>query len=280
MKNFEITHLTLKYTQLRIMDAGRVDRLVASMARDGQRSPVLVTGSGVLVDGYHRVQALRELGRDLVLAVTLDVDVADALILAWNLERGRRRNALEESWMLAELMENHDKSVTDLTLLMRRTKSWVSERLGLLSALPQSVQNAVRTGKIPANGAMKSLVPFARTDREACKALVAALDGPVTVRQLACLYGAWRRSDTEGRQRIVAHPMLLLKSEEAAASVPLDLEEQLTRDFEAVAGLCRRARRRTKEGAFPRGNSTARRAWHQALEGFHSLEEEVRLAQA
>lgn len=279
MQNLEIAHVVLRYAKLRIIDPGRVERLVASMAREGQQSPVLVTGEAVLVDGYHRVRALQDLGRDLVVAVNLAVAEPDALVLAWRLERGRRRCVLEESWMLEELLETHQMSRAEMATQMQRSKSWISERLGLLRVLPASVQEAVRNSKIPANGAMKSLVPFARADRAACAALVAALDGSVTVRQLARLYAAWRKADAQGRQRIVDHPMLLLKTEEATSAVPIDLEEQLARDFEAIAGVCRRARQRTRDGAFPRGNTTmAGRSWSQAVEAFHSLEEEVRLA--
>jgi len=281
MDQIELSDLTLRYLRLRIMEPPRIQRLVASLVREGQRSPVLVTASGVLVDGYHRVQALRELGRDVVMAVTLKVEAPEALLLAWHLERGRRRCALEESWMLAELVEHHDKSLAELGVQMRRSKSWISERLGLVQVLPESVQEAVRSRKVPANAAMKSLVPFARMDREACATLVSSLEGSVTVRQVASLYGAWRRADAEGRSRIIKHPMLLLKAERAVAPADIDAQEQLARDFEAIVGLCRRARRRTQEGAFPRGNSSpAQRAWTQALEGFRSLEEEVRIAKS
>src|SRR3972149_4205847 len=49
--------IQLRYAALRVMDPGRVSRLAASIARDGQQSPVLVVAEGVLVDGYYRVWA-------------------------------------------------------------------------------------------------------------------------------------------------------------------------------------------------------------------------------
>jgi len=278
MVTMEIGHLVLRYAALRVMDPGRVSRLAASLARDGQRSPVLVVAGGVLVDGYHRVAALEEIGRDLVNAVELAVTEAEALVLAWRLETGRRKTALEEGWLLAELAEAHGRSAADLATEMRRSRSWVSERLGLVRALPDAVQEAVRQAKVPANGAMKSLVPMARADRTACERMVGALEGSVTVRQLERLYSAWRKADPEGRARIVAQPMLLLKAEEAVSPVPPDAEERLARDFEGIAGLSRRARRQVQEGAFPRGNAVARGTWGQATEAFRLLEEEVRRA--
>lgn len=289
MRTLEISELNLRYAGLRVLDPGRVSRLAASLAREGQRSPVLLVAERVLIDGYHRVAALGELGRDLVAAVELPMAEAEALVLTWRLESGRRKTALEEAWLLVELAERHGRSRSDLAAELKRSKSWISERLALVRVLPETVQEAVRQGKLPANGAMKSLVPMARADRGACERLVAGLEGAVTVRQLDLLASAWRRADPEGRERIISHPMLLLKVEEAATSAPPDAEERLARDFEAIAGMCRRARRAVTEGAFPRGNSEAPEAfprgnrlvsgtWAQALDAFHLLENEVRRA--
>ena len=61
MLQLEISHLDLRYASLRIQDPGRVSRLAASLAREEQRSPVLVVDGVVLVDGYHRVAALTAL---------------------------------------------------------------------------------------------------------------------------------------------------------------------------------------------------------------------------
>ena len=47
----ELSHLDLRYAGLRVLDPGRVSRLAASIARDGQRASVLVVAGGVLVDG-------------------------------------------------------------------------------------------------------------------------------------------------------------------------------------------------------------------------------------
>lgn len=279
MLQLEISHLDLRYASLRIQDPGRVSRLAASLAREEQRSPVLVVDGVVLVDGYHRVAALTALGRDLVQAVELPVSGSEALVLAWRLENGRRKSALEEGWLLVELAESQP-GVSALATMMRRPKSWVSQRLGLVRSLPESVQDAVRSGKIPAQGAMKSLVPMARLDASSCARLVAALPEPVTVRQLARLVTAWRSADATGRERIVAHPGLLLRAEEALTTPEADAEELLARDLEGVAALCRRARKAAQNGVFARANRRlVERGWQQASEAFLALQEEIERAQ-
>lgn len=275
MHDLEIAQLQRRYAGLRVIDPGRVSRLAAAIAAEGQRSPVLVVGD-VLIDGYHRVQALEELGRDLVSGVSMELSEADALVLAWRFETGRRKTAIEEGWLLAELLEAHGRTQATLAKELRRPRGWVSERLALVRVLPESVQLAVREGRVPANAAMKSLVPMARLDRDGCARMVTALDTPVSVRQVERLHAAWRKAEPIGQERILDNPMLLLQAEEAVSVVAPDAEERLVRDFEALTGICHRARRQTREGMFPRGNtSQARRTWDQAVEAFHSLQEEV-----
>jgi ParB family chromosome partitioning protein len=273
----EITTLGLKYASLRVLDPSRVARLVAAIAREGQLSPVLAVGAEpVLVDGYHRVAALRELGRDLVRAVRLEVSEAEALVLAWRLETGRRKNALEEAWLLVELVGTHGRTQVEVAAELRRSRSWVSQRLGLVRALPEDVQGAVRTARVPAQAAMKSLLPLARTDRDACSRIVTAATEPLTVRQWGRIVAAWRKADAHGRRRIEEHPLLLLKAEDAATTVPLDAEERVAQDLEAVAGLCGRVRRQVRDGAFARANDSASAtAWRQAKDAFHALEREI-----
>lgn len=279
MPDLEIAQLQRRYADLRILDPSRVSRLAASLAEEGQRSPVLVVGE-VLIDGYHRVHALDQLGRDLVTVVALELGEADALVLAWRLETGRRKTAIEEAWLLSELLETHGRTQTSLARELRRSRSWVSERLALVRVLPESVQAAVREGRVPANAAMKSLVPMARLDRDGCAHMVAALDAPVSVRQVERLHAAWRTAEPIGQARILDNPMLFLHAEDAVTVVAPDAAERLVRDFEALTGICHRARRQTREGVFPRGNtSPARRSWDQAAEAFLSLQEEVSRAQ-
>lgn len=279
----ELVDLKLRYAGLRIADAGRQARLEASLAREGQQSPVLVVQDEadglVLVDGYRRVRALQRLGQDLVEVAVLPLAEAAALVEVWRLEASRRRTALEDGWLLAELIERHSHTQAELGRLLRRSKSWVSSRLSLATALPESVQEAVRMGIVPPQGAMKSLVPLARANAEHCERLVAGLEGtPVSVRQLARLLSTWRAGDATLRERLVAHPLLFLKADEAVAGeLEADDGLKLAGDLEALCGLCGKVRRRLREGVFARANTasraTARRSWRETQLAFAGLVE-------
>ena len=252
----ELHELELRYAALRIDDVARRAEFVAKLALHGQQGAVLVTredDSYVLIDGYARVAALRELGRDLVEAIVLEVSEADALVLAHRLEAKRPRSALEEGWLVLELVERHGLGQSALATRLRRTKGWVSRRLGLVRALPEPVQAAVRTGVVPAHAAAKYLVPLARANRAHCEQLVAALGSErVTDRQVGRLYTLWKTADVERRLKIVTRPRTALKADAAVQPEPAvpdgDPAAPLLGDLDGIAGIARRARRRLDEG--------------------------------
>jgi ParB family transcriptional regulator, chromosome partitioning protein len=275
----ELRQLDLRYAPLRIADPARRARLEAAIAQQGQQVPVLVVPAGgdrfVLIEGYGRVDALRRLHRDVVQAVTLEVGEADALVLRHRLEGGRQRSALEEGWLVAALLD-HGKSQTDVAIALGKSTAWVSRRLALVRTLPEGAQEAVRSGRIGAHAAEKFLVPLARANAAQCATLVEGLRKVrPTVRQLARLYAAWKAADAEVRQRIAEQPLLYLKAEDAVK--PVDPEEDLTalRDVEAVAGVCGRARKGLREGAYGRLPSHRRPhldgAWQEARLAFDAL---------
>jgi ParB-like chromosome segregation protein Spo0J len=242
----ECRRLVKPYTHLRVHEPRVELRLLASISEQGQTSPVIVVrdaeGRRVLIDGYRRVHALERLGRDTVIAIVLGLREADALAYCHRLETSRRRSAMEEGWLLRELGA-HGPKLDELGRALGRTASWVSRRMGLVRALPENAEKAVRRGVIPPHGAMKSLVPLARANRTHCEQLVDHLGTePVTTRQIAHLYAAWRSGDREQRERIVSAPRLFLRASEAVApSEPRDEIGRLVRELEAAGEALARA---------------------------------------
>jgi hypothetical protein len=214
----------------------------------------------------------------LVDVVVLPIAEAEALVLSFRLQAATRRSSLEEGWLLRELVETHGMTQPMLAVQLRRSKSWVSRRLALVQVLPASAQQAVRNGLVPPQAAMKYLVPLARDNRDHCERLVTGLSGQaVTVREAQRLYAAWRAGDDEQRERIVDHPHLFLKADQAVASTPLERDELdgLLADLEGIAGLCRRARGRLREGVLSRANGSGSdktgRGWLETRTSFDAL---------
>jgi len=284
----EFHQLEKKYAGLRIADAQRIAQLVASLCEHGQQQPVLVvrgseaaygSESYVLIDGYARVAALDRLKRDSVEATVLELPEAHALLLAFRLERNRARSAIEEAWLLRELITGHAIAQRDLALLLGRSPSWVCRRLGLIEVLPAIAEETVRAGRLPAQAAMKYLVPLARANRGQCERLVEQLGRRrLSVRQLARLYASWRAGNAEQRAAIVQRPLLYLAVEEApgndapAADPGTERDQRLLRDLGLLAGVCRRVREavreREKDLPWP---TVLRYAWQEAQSGFAAV---------
>jgi len=264
----EIGELERKYAGLRIADPGRQSRLTASISAHGQQTPVVVVPQApdryVLIDGHARVAALESLTRDLVDALVWPVSEAQALVLSLRFEISCRRTALEDGWLLHELIEGHGQHPADLALALQRSASWISRRLSLVRVVPESVQAAVRRGQVPAQAAMKSLVPLARAKAADCERLVAALaDRSISVRQLATLYQGWRAGDAEQRERLIDHPWLYLKAQDEIAVEPLPEPTEgarLETLMETLVSLARQVSRALRRGVLRQASVSQRRA--------------------
>ena len=245
----ELSQIHRKYTDLRVMSSFGLGKLVASLSEFGQQNPVLVVtsaqgGGHVLIDGYRRVAALERLSRDTVFALQLGVDEVEALVLRQQVGNEQRRSALEDGWLLRELQDGHGKSQRELALRLGKSVSWVSRRLGLVRELPDDVQQLVRRGWLPAQAAMKFLLPLSRDKNGACTRLAAALKGSRwTEREIGQIYETWRKSDSVVRLRVETEPRLFCRS--VASTVPEMPDgdaalRELLGSIGRLGGMCRR----------------------------------------
>jgi hypothetical protein len=82
--------------------------LLASLADIGQQTPIIVVAAGppdryLVIDGYKRVAALEQLGRDTVDVTVWAMSEAEALLLSRSLRFSPQESALEQGWLLAEM---------------------------------------------------------------------------------------------------------------------------------------------------------------------------------
>ena len=237
---------------LRVRHPEQAKRLLASLATSGQQTPIVVVAvegqpqQYRVIDGYKRIAALEQLGRDTVQAVVWDMSEAEALVLDRSLRWSRGESALEAGWLLAELEQRFGYGREELARRFDRSVSWVSRRLALVELLPATVQQQVRCGDIAAQVAMKYLVPVARCSVEQCQQMAAALARyRFTSRQAEQLYVAWRGAAPKLRQRILEQPQLFLKAQAQVEPQPgEDPIAEVLRDLEMIAAIARRANRR------------------------------------
>ena len=142
----EFHQLDRRWEHLRVRRPERQRRLLASLASSGQQTPIVVVAVTdqvdryLVIDGYQRIAALQQLGRDTVEAVVWPMSEAEALVLDRSLRWGEHETALEEGWLLAELEQRFGYGLDELARRFDRSLSWVSRRLALVDQLPESVQ--------------------------------------------------------------------------------------------------------------------------------------------
>jgi ParB family chromosome partitioning protein len=175
----EFHQLDRRWEHVRVHHPARQRRLLASLAESGQQVPIVVVVADgqadryVVIDGYKRLMALQQLGRDKVEAVVWPMNEGEAILLDRCLRLSENETALEVGWLLAELERRFGYGLDDLARRFDRSVSWVSRRLALVEALPEGIQRQVREGRIAAQVAMKFLVPEVRISLEACQRMAA-----------------------------------------------------------------------------------------------------------
>ena len=267
----DLHQLELRHRDLRIHDGEQRRRMIGSVAEIGQQVPVIVVCDGeryVLIDGYLRVEALRRLHRDTVMATAWSLSEVEALVHHRHLAIARP-TAIEDAWLLGRLRDC-GLSLDEQARRLCRSKSWVSRRLGLLDALTATAQERVRGGTVPPQAALKYLVPLARANKRHCEQLVAGLgDTRVSVREFGALYLAWRRADRAGKERIIAEPLLLLRALSSTKTDDVDQLPSFHKDLTTLAAIAWRASRRVRDGG--RFTAELTKAWSAASEAFAGL---------
>src|ERR1700757_3147637 len=283
----EFHQLDRRWEHLRVRHRARQRRLLASLAERGQQTPIVVvaaeshTDRYIVIDGYKRIAALEQLGRDTVEAVVWPLGEAAAVLLDRSLRLSEHETALEVGWLLAELERRFDYGLDELARRFDRSVSWVSRRLALVEVLPEAIQQQVREGKIPAQVALKFLVPAARQSLEDCQRMAAIFaQHHCDTRRAGQLYGAWRKGSPAVRKRILDDPELFFKTQrQAEEKAPAGTGAELLRDLEMVVAIANRAQRRVAGAAAAeldaQQSKTARHQIDRIQKQLHRIDEEI-----
>ena len=130
----EFHQLDRQWEHLRVREPHRQRRLLASLADSGQQTPIVVVASKdnpehyLVIDGYKRIAALQQLGRDTVEAVIWPMTDAEALLLDRTLRLSQQETALEQGWLLQEMEQRFGYGLDELARRFDRSVTWVSRR--------------------------------------------------------------------------------------------------------------------------------------------------------
>jgi len=138
--------------RLNFYDQAHLAELVASIKATSLLEPLLVRpvdrGYQVL-SGHYRLRAVRQLNWSEVPCRVYPCDERTAKLVYCTANLTTRAlSALEEAWLLKDLVQNEGFSFTQAGSLFGRSKSWVCRRLKLLSALDPRVKEEVAAGRL------------------------------------------------------------------------------------------------------------------------------------
>jgi hypothetical protein len=242
----ELQQLDLRYGALMARDRRGEARAVAaaSQAVEGPAIVVVVEGARlVVVEGFERVRALERLGHDKTEATSWGLTAPEALALRERLRQGRL-SALEEGWLIEELVGSEGWREDEIARQFSRSVSWVKRRREIVSVLPRSVQARVKRGELSALVASGPLYTLARQSKRTCERLTEAISGKaLTRRQVRRLVTALLRGGAESRERVLFDPELYLKADAAAEKAG----GAVVRKARALLGIARRIERELLE---------------------------------
>jgi ParB family transcriptional regulator, chromosome partitioning protein len=275
----EFHQLDRRWEHLRVRHPSRQRRLLASLADSGQQTPIVVVAAEgqadryVVIDGYKRIAALEQLGRDTVEAVVWPMSEAAAVLLDRSLRLSEHETALEVGWLLAELEQRFGYGLDELARRFDRSVSWISRRLALVEVLPEAIQQQVREGQILAQVALKFLVPVARQSLEDCQRMAAIFaQQHCDTREAGQLYAAWRKGSPAIRKRILDDPDLFFKTQrQVQEKAPAGTGAELLRDLEMMTAIANRAHRRLAGAATELDHQQRQAARHQLDRIQHQL---------
>jgi ParB-like chromosome segregation protein Spo0J len=152
VRQFALDQFDQRYAALRLQATEEARQaMIQSLVRYGQIAPLVVwraDGAWVLVDGFKRVEAARQVpGLDTLGARPIEADPRTAKAAMYGLNRlGGRVHVLEEAWIVCALVREDHLTQWEAAQLLGHDKSWISRRLALVEKLCSSARDDLSLG--------------------------------------------------------------------------------------------------------------------------------------
>ncbi len=258
----DLHKLELVYSHIRISNVKRISKLALSISRHGQLEPLVTVAKQktfILIDGYQRYKALRQIGCDTADIIVVNITEEESLLQLLTQRGERQWEAVEEAGIIQELHHRFNYSFSEIGKKIGRDKSFVKRRLDLLESLPEEILERVLSGTISTWAANRVLVPLARANAEDATKLATHLDkSPLSTRELKTFYDHYQKSNRKIRERMIAAPNLFIKTS-VTSSKKDGPEEKWLRDAGAVCGILGRLQNKTDIVFYPNQEKKLRR---------------------
>jgi ParB family chromosome partitioning protein len=190
-------------------DQAHLEELVASIMANGLFEPVLVrplgeTGEYEILSGHCRVRAVRRLKQPAILCQVLSCDDRTAKLIFCSARMlTRSLSAIEEAFILRELVRCDAMTMAAAGQLFGRSKWWVSRRLKLLNALEPAVQAEVGRGTLPPRLAQE-LARLPRGTSDQPRMLCLVKKHHLSKEEITYLVDRWLKADEAEKDRLSA----------------------------------------------------------------------------
>lgn len=134
--HLKIVHLRTSYEGLRAGDPRAEARLLASLAREGQKVPIVVAteedGGHEVIGGCRQIRGLKQLKEEIVDAVDWPTGAADALReLQPGQPRGGATALIEEGHLIATLVDRNGLNLADLAIRLQGSRTGRNAEAGI-----------------------------------------------------------------------------------------------------------------------------------------------------
>lgn len=188
-----LEELDLGLGRVRCPSPSRIEAMRQDLHVHGQLTPVVAfrsePGTLQLVDGFKRVRAAERLGWRTVAVSEVGAPTHGPWALMLSLNRSSGMTVVEEALLLAEMSRSGLRQ-SEIAEVVGRHKSWVSRRIGLVTALAPELVEDLKLGLLHA-GVARRLLALPRGNQVELAAVVRA-------------HGLAVR-DTEALARLVSH---------------------------------------------------------------------------
>jgi len=155
IESVRLVELGEQYGVLRLTRPGIVAALRRSIEQVGLLRPLLANlernGKLVLLDGYKRLRALRDLERRDAAVRVVQLDAAASMVaLVGHNAAHRGLCELEQGWVVRALVRDCGLKQSAVAVLLGHHKSWVCRRLALCTHLEDCLQQDIRLGLLSA----------------------------------------------------------------------------------------------------------------------------------
>ena len=210
VRQVELSSFDLRYENYRLKNPGFEKVLLASILQCGLSEPLQgidTKNCPVLLDGFKRYRCAKKLAISIVPYMCLDDDEALGIIKLIRMSTRKGLTILEQAKLIDELTSVHKMSYSEIAGHLRKSKSWVAMRAGLIAQMSELVTEKIFGGQFPVYSFMYTLRPFIRMNgvkKEAVDQFVESVSGKgLSIRDIGLLANGYFKGGEELRNQIV-----------------------------------------------------------------------------